>query len=263
MPLSLCEDQALKHHVEHLNIHPFYGRRAAAARGLGKLATHLLPLHTFLPVLTELRLTWVRWTSRRAAARYAQLTDQLLNLGSGGRGKPGWINVDAYPAPGVTCLFDCRKQLPFSDNTARGIYTEHFFEHIDYTEEVPYFLSECRRVLKPGGVLRIVVPDAEQYIRAYCEPGWETISTVRGLDAEHFDPYAECRYHTKMELLNEVFRQAYDHKFAYDFETLAFLLSTYGFSRVVKQSYGCSLLEDLCIDQERRRSESLYVDAVK
>lgn len=249
--------------IEHLDIHPFYGRRAAEARGMLKLATRLLPLHTLLPVLDELRLAWLRWTSRHIPAHYAQLHDQLLNIGCGGRGKPGWVNVDVFPAPGVTCTFDCRKRLPFADNAARGIYTEHFFEHIDYTEEAPYFLAECRRVLKPGGVLRIVVPDAEKYLRAYCEAGWETISQVRGLNAEHFDPYAECRYHTKMELVNEVFRQAYDHKFAYDFETLAFLLQTYGFSQVVKQDYGCSLLAELCIDQARRQSESLYVDAVK
>lgn len=249
--------------VEHLEIHPFYGRRMAEASGVYRLATRLLPLHTLLPLLAELRLAWVRWTSRHAAAQYAQLTDQLINLGSGGRGHPGWINVDVCPAPGVTCLFDCRKRLPFADNTARGIYTEHFFEHIDYTEEAPYFLAECRRVLQPGGVLRIVVPDAAKYIRAYCEAGWEAISRVRGLDATRFDPYAECRYHTKMELLNEVFRQAYEHKFAYDFETLAFLCTTYGFTRVVQQEYGRSLLAELCIDQERRQSESLYVEAVK
>ena len=70
-------------------------------------------------------------------------------------------------------------------------------------------------------------------------------------------------YNTKIELLNEVFRQAYDHKFAYDFETLEFLLRKYGFSRVLRQQYGLSLLADLCIDQERRKSESLYVEAVK
>jgi predicted SAM-dependent methyltransferase len=253
----------LEHNIEHLEIHPFYGRRAAEARGVLKFATRLLPLHTLLPMLAELRLAWVRWTSRYVPARYAQLDNQLLNLGSGGRGKPGWINVDVMPAPGVTCTFDCRKRLPFADHSARGIYTEHFFEHIDYTEEAPYFLSECYRVLQPGGVLRIVVPDAEKYIRAYCEAGWDSLSRVRGLDAQHFDTYAECRYNTKMELLNEVFRQAFEHKFAYDFDTLAFLLHKYGFSRVVKQSYGCSLLADLCIDQERRQSESLYVDAVK
>ncbi len=47
------------------------------------------------------------------------------------------------------------------------------------------------------------------------------------------------------------------------FETLEFLLLKYGFSRVLRQAYDCSILVDLRIDQERRQSESLYVEAVK
>ncbi|MDH3598267.1 MAG: methyltransferase domain-containing protein [Candidatus Tectomicrobia bacterium] len=249
--------------VDHLDIHPSYGRRAAEARGWTRLALKLIPLHTLVPVLGELKLAWLRLKSRRVEAELAHLQDQLINLGCGRSGQPGWINIDVAPAPGVTYTFDCRRRLPFADNTARGIYTEHFFEHLDYTEEAPYFLSECRRVLKAGGVLRIVIPDAEKYVRAYCDPGWEAISRVRDLSNDHFDRFAECRYNTKMELLNEVFRQAYEHKFAYDFATLEFILLKYGFSRVVRQAYDCSLLEEFRIDQERRKSESLYVEAVK
>lgn len=234
-----------------------------------RLASKLLPLHTLTPALRELKLTWVRMKSWRAAAKYADLRGQFVNLGCGRSGQRGpssesiWINIDAFPAPGVDCLFDCRKQLPFANGTARGIYTEHFFEHMDYTEEVPHFLSECHRILQKSGVLRIVVPDAEKYVRAYCHSGWDAVSRIRGLSDDHFDHYVDCRYHTKMELLNEVFRQAFEHKFAYDFETLEFLLLKYGFSRVVRQEYGCSALEELTIDQERRQSESLYVEAVK
>ncbi len=47
------------------------------------------------------------------------------------------------------------------------------------------------------------------------------------------------------------------------FETLEFLLRKYGFSRVVKQAYDRSILEELRIDQERRQSESLHIEAVK
>jgi predicted SAM-dependent methyltransferase len=253
----------LERQIDHLDIHPCYGLRVAESRGWTRLASKLIPLHTLVPVLGELQLAWLRLKSRRVAAELAHLQDQLINLGCGRSGKPGWINLDVAPAPGVTCTFDCRRQLPFADHTARGIYTEHFFEHIDYTEEAPHFLSECRRVLKAGGVLRIVVPDAEKYVRAYCDPGWEAMSRVRGLSEDRFDRFAECRYNTKMELLNEVFRQAYEHKFAYDFATLEFILLKYGFSRVVRQAYDCSLLEEFRIDQERRKSESLYVEAVK
>ena len=66
-----------------------------------------------------------------------------------------------------------------------------------------------------------------------------------------------------MELLNEVFRQAHEHKFADDVETLEFLLLKYGFSCVIRQSYDGSLLGELKIDQERCESESVYIAAVK
>ena len=60
-----------------------------------------------------------------------------------------------------------------------------------------------------------------------------------------------------------VFRQHGEHKFAYDFETLRLALETAGFMSVFKQAFSRSLMSDLCIDAERRASESLYVEAQK
>ena len=185
-----------------------------------------------------------------------------MNIGPGLLGKPGWVNVDVSKGPNVNCLYDCRKSLPFPDESVKGIFCEHFFEHIDYTEEVPYFLSECHRVLKGGGILRLIVPDAEKYLRAYCKGDWDEVSKIRPLDAERSDFYHRCQYNTIMELINVMFRQGHEHKFAYDFETLRFVLDRYGFS-AVRQEYGQYLNSDLCLDQASRASESLYVDARK
>jgi hypothetical protein len=66
-----------------------------------------------------------------------------------------------------------------------------------------------------------------------------------------------------MELLNVVFRQGHEHKFAYDFETLRFLLRRYGFSEILLQEYSKSMMPELCLDQAARASESIYVDARK
>jgi len=160
-------------------------------------------------------------------------------------------------------VYDCRKHLPFDDNSVRYIFSEHFFEHVDYCEEVPFFLSDCYRVLQPGGVIRIIVPDTEKYIRAYCREGWDELARIRPLGPERSDAYFGSTYNTKMELLNVVFRQYFGHKFAYDFATLEFLLRRYGFSQVQRQSFGRSLWPDLCIDTREREFESLYVEAVK
>jgi predicted SAM-dependent methyltransferase len=143
------------------------------------------------------------------------------------------------------------------------IFCEHFFEHIDYTEEVPYFLSECHRVLKPGGVIRLIVPDIEKYLRAYSVGGWEDLSKIRPLKTNHTDYYGGSQYNTRMELINVLFRQGHEHKFAYDEETLEFVLRRYGFRTVLRQEFGRSMMPELCLDQPTRACESLYVEAKK
>jgi hypothetical protein len=66
-----------------------------------------------------------------------------------------------------------------------------------------------------------------------------------------------------MELINVVFRQFYEHKFAYDFETLKMLLERNGFQDVRKQAFGQSIVPEYNIDLKAREPESLYVEAVK
>src|SRR5262249_52597336 len=145
-----------------------------------------------------------------------------------------------------------------------GIFSEHFVEHLDYTEDIPFFLSECHRVLEDGGVLRIVVPDAERYLRAYCAHGWAELREVRTLSGPDLkDPHTGGSDHTKMELINEVFRQADQHRFAYDTETLCLLLERHRFRHVGRTAFGCSTLPELCIDSPERADESLYVEAIK
>ena len=249
--------------IPHLGLYPAYGVEAPRSKWIKKLILRFLPLHTFKLLRSEIPLAVLRLRSARVRRHYRAADNMLVNIGPGVHGKDGWVNVDVFKAPFVNCLYDCRKSLPFQDESVRGIFSEHFLEHIDYTEEVPYFLAECHRVLKKGGVLRLIMPDAEKYLRAYCEGGWEEFIKIRPLDPERTDSYFHCKYNTAIELVNVVFRQGHEHKFAYDFETLRFVLDRYGFSVVVRQDYGKSLMPELCLDQAVRAAESLYVDARK
>jgi predicted SAM-dependent methyltransferase len=254
--------------IPALDIYPNFQQRLGNKSGLARLAMTALPFiprHAYHPFISELNLAFRRITNRPKRVRefYKGRRDLLVNIGCGERGKPGWENVDFVSSPSVNCVYDCRRGLPFDTDAVKGIFTEHFFEHIDYTEEVPFFLSECNRVLQPGGVIRIIVPDAEKYVRAYCTEGWDDLAHVRPLNPDHSDVHFGSKFNTKMEVLNAMFRQYSEHKFAYDFPTLEFLLCRYGFSEVQNSAFGRSTLPELAIDSRDRASESLYVEARK
>jgi SAM-dependent methyltransferase len=63
-------------------------------------------------------------------------------------------------------LWDLRKGIPFNNITFDVVYHSHLLEHIDQ-EYAPTFLKECYRVLKSGGILRVVVPDLQKIIVRY------------------------------------------------------------------------------------------------
>ena len=65
---------------------------------------------------------------------------------------------------------DLTKPLPFADGSVDAVYSSHFFEHIYYSD-AEAILKECFRVLKPGGVLRLALPDGEAWARELIESG--------------------------------------------------------------------------------------------
>lgn len=91
---------------------------------------------------------------------------RLLNLGCGGHFHPDWINVDIAPQDPRVLQHDLQARLPFEDSSFAAVYHSHVLEHIP-KKQAPAFLGECHRVLAPGGVLRVVVPDLEMITRLY------------------------------------------------------------------------------------------------
>ena len=100
-------------------------------------------------------------------AEPARAFDRRLNLGCGSRSRAGWTNVDVVAGPDVLA-HDLRDPLPFPDGAFDLVYHSHVLEHFR-PADVPAFLSECRRVLRPGGLLRVVVPDLEGIARGYLD----------------------------------------------------------------------------------------------
>jgi len=184
----------------------------------------------------------------KAAKKIRYVNDLKLHLGCGPRLKKGWINIDLKECADIS--LDLREPLPFRNDSCSLIYSEHFLEHLDYPESVSNLLRECRRVLKSGGVLSLVVPDIELVLTSYVKGGTE----------EYYA--AQKKWHpdwfkTHMEHINYNFRQNNEHRFAYDFETLKYLLENTGFTKVRRRNFDANL------DSEDRIVGSLYVDCEK
>jgi predicted SAM-dependent methyltransferase len=164
--------------------------------------------------------------------------------------KSGFLNIDLFPGGDLT--LDLRKGLPLQSNCCEIIFSEHFFEHIDYPEPISYLFGECLRVLRPGGVLTFSVPDTE----------WPLIDYQHGIDAPYFQTCAENQWHppyctTRLEHINYHFRQFGQHLFAYDEETARKVLEAAGFVEVAKRNYQNDL------DSPHRRIGSLFMSATK
>ncbi|MGE5214421.1 MAG: class I SAM-dependent methyltransferase, partial [Nitrospirota bacterium] len=187
-----------------------------------------------------------------------------VNVGCGKNPIEGWINLDVVSHPGVY-FWDCRSGLPFSDGAVAVIYSEHFFEHLDLETEARPFLRECLRCLESEGVLRLVVPDAGTYLRAYSGP-WDALAEMRPL-ARAADGWRDQRlgwiYQTKMQFMNAIFRQRAEHKYAYDAETLVLIIRQAGFADVIVQQFEISIDPKMAPDSSDRRTESLYVEGIK
>ena len=68
--------------------------------------------------------------------------------------------------PANILAHDLAKGIPFPDGSVDVVYHSHVLEHLD-REDARTFLTETRRVLRAGGIQRIVVPDLEGLARAY------------------------------------------------------------------------------------------------
>jgi predicted SAM-dependent methyltransferase len=123
---------------------------------------------------------------------------KMLNLGCGGSFHPDWVNMDFKPASSKVIAHDLRKPLPFRGNTWDCIYASHVLEHFS-RREARLFLNECRRVLRPGGVLRIVVPDLEMIARLYLR--YLELAALGDVNAE------ACHEWMTIEMLDQITRQ--------------------------------------------------------
>ncbi len=155
-----------------------------------------------------------------------------LHIGSGPTPLDGWLSTDFVLHNKHTVFLDGTKPFPISDNSFQYIFCEHMIEHIPHAD-AQNMLKECRRVLKPGGVLRIATPNFAFIMSLYNNPGAEQKEYIqwisRTIMLNKIAPRA-C------DVINNAFH-AWGHQFLYDAETLELDLEAAGFKEIVPERY--------------------------
>jgi len=189
--------------------------------------------------------------------------------------------------PDNLMVHNLAKGIPFAEGTADAAYHSHVLEHLDREVAVD-FVRETARVLKQGGILRIVVPDFERCCKAYLAH-IETCEREGGGEIERHDAFLKpillmsvrreahgtsqqkpLRRFIENLLLGDARKRGETHQWMYDRFNLESLLRKNGFTKVVVQSFNSSLIpgwRELGLDQDKEgreyKPESLYIEAVK
>jgi SAM-dependent methyltransferase len=130
--------------------------------------------------------------------------------------------------------------IPFPNASVDFVYSSHFLEHLERPAGLRLLQDSCR-VLRPGGVIRICVPDLEKAVQFYLAG-----DRARFL-AYFFTDEREDRHR---------------HRFMYDFETLRDTLCGAGFVDIVKCQFRIGRTPDLDL-LDNRSDETLFVEGVR
>lgn len=91
---------------------------------------------------------------------------KMVNIGCGTVFHSDWINLDLVSTNSAVKVWDLRKGFSFSNNSIDVCYSSHFLEHLSQSEAAQV-IHDCFRVLRQGGMIRLVVPDLEAVVHAY------------------------------------------------------------------------------------------------
>ena len=100
-----------------------------------------------------------------------------LHLGCGGKNIDGFINIDVRQIPGVDYIDDIKSLSKFKNNSIDLIYASHVLEHFG-RNEYKNVLNRWYELLKPGGTLRLAVPDIEKVVMYYDQ--FKDLKKLRG-----------------------------------------------------------------------------------
>ncbi|MBD0690245.1 class I SAM-dependent methyltransferase [Streptomyces sp. CBMA123] len=221
--------------------------------------------------LRELGITGIEFAAFRTAHPEGLGTDLATLRGSA----PGpGTDPDPDPGPGTATepgtlyrvdgdrwftQLDIARPLPFADASVDWVYAEHLIEHVTLPVAVGW-LREARRILRPGGVLRLTTPDLARYLVGYATGDGFLAKHRRRLTTLGFGPPMPAR---PAFLVNQIFRH-YGHQWIYDLDELRHVLTRAGFGpeQIRHCAYRQGLRSDVAdLDTAFRTDETVYVEA--
>lgn len=217
---------------------------------------------------------------------YLETFELKLNIGCGPGGQlEGYVNIDNFPsillgkfsaikkvlwALGIIdsskfvanwsgiIRCDVSKGIHYGNDSVDKIYSSHLLEHIPKNRGV-FFIKECYRVLKRGGVMRLVVPDlffhAEQYVE-----------TTRALIRREELPEDRSTHDNFLNTICGAYlkkrRYGAEHYYMYDLPTLVSILKNSGFENIKKCEFKEGTDEELA-SFDSRPNESMHLECFK
>lgn len=155
-------------------------------------------------------------------------TVRKLQIGAHVCVMPGWLNTDLYPQSIRSVTLDATKTFPFPDASFDYVFSEHQMEHIGY-EDALIMLHECRRILRPGGKIRIAVPSLDRLLQLFSPS--RTDLQERYIHHVTNMNYPGVQNPDPCFAVNSTFMN-WGHRFIYDQTTLTNTLESTGFTLV-------------------------------
>jgi predicted SAM-dependent methyltransferase len=210
-----------------------------------------------------------------------------VNIGCGRTPTEGWLNFDNSPAIKLAKspfkykfakalgllneqqienikwnmehniqFADATKSIPLQTSSIDCIYTSHMVEHLSQ-KGVRSFLSEVKRVLKVGGVVRIAVPDLRIAVDDYLETN-DADAFMRGILVQ------APEINTLKQKINLFVSGYRHHQWMYDGASLSKLLIEMGFSSVeICKDGKTNIIDADGLNLYEREEQSVYVEGIK
>jgi predicted SAM-dependent methyltransferase len=208
----------------------------------------------------RLGLTGIEFAAFKTSHPQGLGTD-LVSLTAADGTKTGPGQVYRVDGSAYFAEMDITGPLPVADDTVDWVYAEHLIEHVTLQAGIAW-LSEVRRILRPGGLLRITTPDLKVYAESYVSHDGFFGKHRRRMNRA-LTGVAPAMPARGAFMFNQLF-YVYGHRWLYDLEELRYALTAAGFGEdaIAVRAYREGARPDVAdLDQVLRNDETIYVEA--